>query len=210
MITTIKELQKSNIQLPAWLNIDGRRYHVTDIKFCLEEVVFFIDKTYEGEDQGFIDYYKQEIDDTRISISENINEEEEIKLHPLIEKDFNDIKKTTKELYKKIEALKYDHREEFIDFCRRIGFFDIIYELNSCDISDVISRVVRAMKLSSLRLETEEFGIQMVNLSHISQYLHFNGARQIILTNGKSAYVPLTQKNRINIYILDALFPKYD
>lgn len=210
MITTIKELQKSNIQLPAWLNLNGSRYHVTDMKFCLKEVVFFFDKTYEGEDQGSLDYYKQEIDDTRISISENINEEEEIKLHSLIEKDFNDIKKTTKELYKKIEALRYDHREEFIDFCRRIGFFDIIYELNSCDISDVIIRVVRAMKLSSLRLETENFGIQMVNLSHISQYLYFNGARQIILTNGKSAYVSVTQKNKINIYILDALFPMFN
>ena len=210
MITTIKELQKSNIQLPAWLNINGTRYHVTEMKFCLEEVVFFYDNTDEYEELGFIDYYKQAIDDTRISISEEINEEEEIKLHSLIEKDFNDIKKTTFELYRKIEALKNDHREKFIDFCRRIGFFDIIYELNSCEISDVISRVVRAMKLSSLRLETEELGIQMVNLSHISQYLHFNGARQIILTNGKSAYVPLTQTNRINIYILDALFAKYD
>lgn len=209
MITTIKELQKSNIQLPAWLNLDGRMYHAIDIKFTSTVMLCFYDKMSEEEEEEPLDYVEHEIDDTRISISENINEDEEVELHMMLKKEVYDIKKMTRDLYGKIESLSYDQREDVLSFCKRIGLSEMLSE-GPLDEAFTIRRVVKIMKSSRMSLSTENYGDITLDLSYITHYSYKKDKRNITLANGEELIVPTNRGNIRNIVILDILFPKYD
>lgn len=209
MITTIKELQKSNIQLPAWLNLNGSRYHVTDMKFGKETVLIIFDKTFEGEEQESLDCIDQDIDDTRISISENINEEEEKELHSLAKKEINDLKKMIDELSEKIETLSPDMYFEVKKYFRS-NILSPIESERSFDLIRGAKRAVRIIHSSRIRLRTENDDIMCINLSHISQYVHDAERISITMSNGEVVNLPENQENLINIYVLDALFMRFD
>ena len=209
MITTIKELQKSNIQLPAWLNLNGSRYHVTDMKFGKEKVLIIFDNTFEGEEQESLDCIDLDIDDTRISISENINEEEEKELHSLAKKEINDIKKMIDELSEKINNLGPDKYFEVKKYFRS----NILAPIESDRRFDLIrgaKRAVRIMHSSRIRLRTENNDAMCINLSHISQYVHNDDRISITLLNGEVVNLPEIQDNLIIIYLLDFLFLRFD